>query len=212
MGAPIEPGETWRMTVLGHPVPQGDLTGRPLMKKGGGGPVVGQGGRPIVVQAHTNAKALKPWRQDVAMTAVASGWPGMGVGELDEALFVRLTFYVSRPDSHFGTGRNAGVLKDSAPLYPERSGADSDKLARSVLDSLTGIIWKDDKRIVTLPVRKRYGTPERLELAVRRPRARTVGDLRRLRDMNPLLADELADELQLDLFAAAHAAAEAVPA
>lgn len=195
------------MTVLGHPVPQGDLTAMPLMKRGGGGPVVGKGGRPIVNQVHANAKALKPWRQEVAMTAVANGWPSMGAGELDEALIVRLTFYFARPLSHFGTGRNAGVLKDSAPLYPETTGADGDKLARGVLDALTGFVWKDDKRIVTLPVRKRFGTPERLELAVRRPRARTVGDLRALRDLNPLEADALADALQLDLFAAAAAVA-----
>lgn len=136
------------------------------------------------------------------MSAVAAGWPAMGFGELDEALVVQITFYFTRPDTHFGTGRNAGVIKDSAPLYPEKTGGDLDKLTRAVLDALTGIVWKDDKRIVTLPVRRRYGPQERMVLTVRRPRARTIGDLRRLRDLNPLVAEAIADELQLDLFAA----------
>lgn len=209
MNAPIEPGETWRMTVVGHPSPQGDLTARPLMRKSEKGlvPVIGKGGRPIVKQVHSNKDVLHPWRGDIAQTAVAMGWPGLGVAALDEALLVRITFYFTRPDGHFGTGRNAGVLKDSAPLYPEKTGADLDKLARAALDALTGLVWKDDKRIVTLPLRRRYALQERMEIAVRRPRAQTIGDLRRLRDMNPLLADAMADELQLDLFAAAKAVA-----
>lgn len=202
MNAPIQPGETWRLEVKGRPIPQGDLTAMPLMKRGSRAPVLGKGGRPIVNQVHSNAETLKPWRQEVAMSAVAAGWPAMGVAELDEALIVQVTFYFTRPESHFGTGRNAGVIKDSAPLYPERTGGDVDKLARAVLDSLTGIVWKDDKRIVTLPVRRRYGPQERMVLTVRRPRARTVGELRRLRDLNPIVADAIADELQLDLFAA----------
>lgn len=205
MNPPIGPGETWRLEVKGRPTPQGDLAPQPIMRRTPGGklvPVIGRGGRPVVKLRHANDKALKPWRQEVAMMAVAAGWPAMGVAELDEAMIVQITFYFTRPDTHFGTGRNAGVLKDSAPLYPEKTGGDVDKLARGVLDALTGIVWKDDKRIVTLPVRRRYGPQERMVLTVRRPRARTVGDLRRLRDLNPLVAEALDRELQLDLFAA----------
>jgi Holliday junction resolvase RusA-like endonuclease len=202
MEPPIKPGETWRLTVYGRAVPQGDLTAMPLMKRGTKQPIIGKGGRPIINQVHSNAKALKPWRQEVAMTAIASGWPGAGIAAIDEALIVGITFYFARPDGHYGTGRNAGVLKDSSPLYPEKTGGDLDKLARATLDSLTGIIWHDDKRIVTLPVRRRYGTPERAVISVRRPRARTVGELRELRGVDPVGAEALADELQLDLFAA----------
>jgi len=201
MEPPIAPGETWRMTVLGKPHPQGDLSAMPIQRRDGS-PVLGKGGRPIINQVHSNQKTLKPWRGEIAQTAVACGWPGMGLAAIDEALIVRLDFYFARPASHYGTGRNAGVLKDSAPLYPEQSGSDVDKLARAVLDALTGIVWKDDKRIVTLPLRRRYGAQERLELSVRRPLVRTVGDLRRMRDLNPLAAESLAAELQLDLLAA----------
>lgn len=200
MECPIKPGETWRMRCVGRPVPQGDLTAFALTRRDGS-PVIGKGGRQIVNQTHSNAKALKPWRNDIAEQAIKTGWPGLGVCALDEAVVVQLTFFFTRPASDFGTGRNAGVLKDGALLYPEKTGGDLDKLTRSVLDALTGIVWKDDKRIVTLRPRRRYAGQEAVEVAVRRPMVRTVGELRRLRDLNPLLADALAAELQLDLFA-----------
>lgn len=190
------------MTVIGHPVAQGDLTAMPLMKRGTRAPVIGKGGRPIINMVHSNAETLKPWRNEIAQMAVANGWKAMGLDALDEAVILRLTFYFSRPAAHFGTGRNAGVLKDSAPLYPEASGSDIDKLSRAVMDGLTGIVWKDDRRVVTLAPRRRYGTPERVEIAVTRPRIRTVGELRRLRDMNPLLAAAFDADLQLELFGA----------
>lgn len=44
---------------------------------------------------------------------------------------------------------------------------DTDKLCRSVLDSLTGVGYEDDAQVVSLVGRKRYGTPERTEVIVR---------------------------------------------
>lgn len=175
------------------------------MRKDGDGiarPVLGKGGRPIVNMTEQNRDRLKPWRSHVAETAVFEGWPGLGLAMLDEAVKVQITFFFPRPDGHYGTGRNAGVLKDSSPLYPEKTGEDLDKLARACLDALTGIVWKDDRRVVTLPIKRRYSPQARMEMKITRPRARTIGDLRRLRDLNPVAAEGIANELQLDLFAA----------
>ena len=36
---------------------------------------------------------------------------------------------------------------------------DIDKLARSVLDALTGILWRDDSQVVSLTVTKQYAAP-----------------------------------------------------
>ena len=44
---------------------------------------------------------------------------------------------------------------------------DTDKLARAVLDSLTGVGYEDDAQVVSLYARKLYGTPERTEVRVR---------------------------------------------
>lgn len=194
MDAPIQPGETWHVTVPGRPVPQGDLSAMPLMRHGK--PVLGQNGRPIINVTHQNDARLKPWRAVVASAVTDAGWPALGLAALDEPLAVRMVFYYDRPDAQYGTGRNESRLKDSAELYPTRSGADVDKLQRAVLDALTGVIWKDDKRIVSCVARRRYGVP-RLELYVRRMRVRTMGDLRELRGAEPDLADVLAGQLQI---------------
>lgn len=66
---------------------------------------------------------------------------------------VQLTakFYFARPKGHFGTGRNASVLKPSAPLWHSQS-PDLAKLMRSLEDGITGAIWRDDKQV------QQYGT------------------------------------------------------
>ncbi len=44
---------------------------------------------------------------------------------------------------------------------------DTDKLARAVLDSLTGVAYEDDAQVVTIIARKQYGSPESTEVIVR---------------------------------------------
>lgn len=72
------------------------------------------------------------------------------------AVGVRITARFPRPKSHFGTGRNAGVLKDWAPhwvIVP----TDGDKIARLVNDALTiaGVV-ADDAIVALLRVEKVY--------------------------------------------------------
>jgi Holliday junction resolvase RusA-like endonuclease len=53
-------------------------------------------------------------------------------------------FYLPRPGGHFGTGRNAGLVKNSAPLWPAVK-PDLDKLERAVFDSLESAgVWGND--------------------------------------------------------------------
>jgi Holliday junction resolvase RusA-like endonuclease len=65
---------------------------------------------------------------------------------------------VERPKAHYGSGRNADKLKDSAPAFPLGK-PDVDKLSRGVMDALTGIIFRDDSCVVTKRASKRYGRP-----------------------------------------------------
>lgn len=74
-------------------------------------------------------------------------------------LILKLTFFQRRPNGHYGTGRNAGRLKDSAPEYPTTK-PDLTKLTRAVEDALTGIVWKDDSQVVKQDTRKLYCGPE----------------------------------------------------
>lgn len=136
------------LTILGHPEPGGSKTAIPM--KRGNGYVHDSSGRPIVQVVDANPKA-KTWKKKVAKQAMEQY-----TGELlTGPLIVSMDFHVCRAKGHFGTGANARMLKDSAPLYPD-SKPDSLKLARAVEDALTGIVWEDDAQTVDLVITKRY--------------------------------------------------------
>jgi crossover junction endodeoxyribonuclease RusA len=66
----------------------------------------------------------------------------------DKPMEVVLTFYFPRPQSHYGTGRNAHILKPSAPDYPTKP-PDIDKLMRAIFDGATDAgLWLDDAQVV----------------------------------------------------------------
>jgi crossover junction endodeoxyribonuclease RusA len=96
-------------------------------------------GRAIVTSTN---KALKPWRAAVAETAIANGWTGAEL--LDGPVAVSTVFVLQRLASHFG----AKGLKASAPAFPHTSGGDLDKLERAIFDALTGLVYRDDRRVV----------------------------------------------------------------
>jgi len=112
-------------------------------------------GRAVMVES--SAK-VRPWRQDVVAAALEELGRVLGRPAFMGPVGVDLTFRFTRPKSHYGTGRNAGVLKDSAPKFPtSRALGDADKLARSTLDALvTAGVLADDSLVVDLNVRKRY--------------------------------------------------------
>ena len=109
-----------------------------------------------------SSKRSYPWK---AAVAAAAGEAMNGGGLLEGPLFLELVFFAPRRASHFGTGRNAGVLKASAPDYPTKK-PDVLKLARAVEDALTGVVYRDDAAIVVERLEKRYGEPARVEVFV----------------------------------------------
>jgi Holliday junction resolvase RusA-like endonuclease len=84
---------------------------------------------------------------------------------LDVPLAIEFTFFRPRNQGDFGTGRNAGTVKASAPAYPATR-PDLLKLARAVEDALSGIVYRDDAQIVQENLRKDYGEPERVEVII----------------------------------------------
>lgn len=133
-------------SVFGIPGPQGSKKAIPLSKgKGAARVYTGK-----VSMVESSAK-VKPWRSDVRIAALANG-----AESIEGAVTVSITFYLPRPEGHYGTGRNAGTLKPSAPLYPAVK-PDVDKLVRSTLDALTSAgVYTDDARVVDLHTGKRY--------------------------------------------------------
>lgn len=117
-------------------------------------------GHGIMVES---SKAVGPWREAVRTeTQRVMKLPGpegaWGV-PLAGPLCVRLFFRLSRPKSHYRTGRNAHLLRDSAPAYPAVK-PDGDKLERAVWDGLTaGGAYGDDSQIVQWSGYKVYGQP-----------------------------------------------------
>ena len=145
--------------VLGQPAPQGSKKAFAL-KKGGA-----YTGRVAVVEQLD--KRIKSWRQAVLdeaskvvqWMAAPQSFGGIARGPLDGPLIVRMIFYLPRPQGHYRTGRNAHLLRDSAPAYPT-SRPDTGKLARSTEDALTDAgIWRDDALIVDSILAKRYADP-----------------------------------------------------
>ncbi len=84
---------------------------------------------------------------------------------IDEPIALTVLFFLSRPKGHYGTGKNTGQLKSSAPLWAAKR-PDLDNLTKFILDSLNGVFWRDDSVICTLAVFKRYDKKPRTEVLV----------------------------------------------
>lgn len=131
--------------VAGAPVPQGSKT-----KTRWGG-------------IREDNPRTKPWRDAVASDAMAA----LNGGDLLLGpVFVDVSLVIARPQSHFGTGRNAGVLKPSAPYWCTTR-PDADKVARAIGDALAGVLYRNDGQVAVWAIRKYYGEPTRAEITVR---------------------------------------------
>lgn len=137
--------------LLGKPQPKGSKRALPA----GGQP----GARPIVVD--TNPKA-KPWQSAIH---VKSREAMHGATLMHGPVACSINVYLKRPKSHFGTGRNADKLKDSAPQRPITV-PDYSKVIRTVEDGMQGSVYVNDSQIVTHVGGKYYGNPERIEVVV----------------------------------------------
>ena len=71
------------------------------------------------------------------------------------ALCMSLTFYIPRPKSHYGTGKNRGVLKKSVPEYVITR-PDIDNYIKFILDAMNGLYFKDDSQICMISAVKKY--------------------------------------------------------
>lgn len=134
-------------TADGTPAPQGSKTAIPAKTKAGV-----YTGKVSLVES---SKALKPWREVVAAAARAA--KGSWLVTVPEGpVILTIEFRFQRPKGHYGTGRNAGKLKDWAPAY-HLTKPDIDKLERGILDALTMAgVYKDDSQAVSVTAWKAY--------------------------------------------------------
>ena len=93
--------------------------------------------------------------RNVVIGALAAAWGGKP--PIEGPVAVQLRFFYARPQDHYGTGRNDGILKDWAPYWPASKQDDVDKSARLVNDALVyaGVLC-DDGQVCVLRAEKRY--------------------------------------------------------
>ena len=148
-------------------------------------------GRIVVNTTDANPKS-QGWKATVKASA---GIQYLGP-VLRGPLAVEFIFYRTRNKGDFGTGRNEGIVKDSAPAYPTKK-PDALKLARAVEDALTGVLWLDDAQIVDEHIGKRFGEEARVEVRVYPLAEQTVLDLVSAGQMEPQKPAERFEQMSL---------------
>lgn len=138
-------------TVFGLPQPAGSKKAFPIRRAGGKLGVA-------VTDANPEAKM---WKNAVTSAAIAAFRGDLLTGPL----VLECIFYMPRPKGHYGSGKNTGKLKRTAPTYPIVK-PDTLKLTRGTEDACTGIVWRDDSQVVVLRSRKFYGHPTRCEVTI----------------------------------------------
>ena len=128
---------TFRCIVRGTPAPQGSKRH------------VGHG---VMVES---SKRLPAWRTLVTDEAWAARH---GAPTILGPVRLVVTFGFRRPRGHFGTGRNAEILRAGAPPYPTgRNIGDLSKHIRAVEDALTDAgVWNDDDQVVAIMASKEW--------------------------------------------------------
>ncbi|GAB2714792.1 RusA family crossover junction endodeoxyribonuclease [Streptomyces bullii] len=126
------------LTVHGTPGPQGSKT------------------RNAAGAMYESSAKVKPWREAVKHAALDALAHDEAWQPLCEAVLLEVVFTLRRPKGHYGTGRNAGVVKASAPQLPTGK-PDTDKLLRSTQDALkdAGVLL-DDSVVTDTSAAKRY--------------------------------------------------------
>lgn len=147
-----------RFFANGLPKPQGSKTGFPITRKDGS-----RG----VAMTESAGEPLKLWRTQITKAA-KDAITQTGIHYRGQPVALSITFYLPRPKSHYGTGRNAGLVKESAPTL-HTTKPDGDKLTRAVMDALTNAgAYTDDSWVVTANYWKSYAdaTPEGASIMV----------------------------------------------
>ena len=94
---------------------------------------------------------VKPWRVDVKYAAAKSVGPDW---DTKRAVAVDITFNFLQPKSHYTTKCKPSCNWTQFPIG--RNKGDIDKLCRSTLDALTGVLFDDDAQVVLLKANRQW--------------------------------------------------------
>jgi len=72
-------------------------------------------------------------------------------------------FHCTRPKAHFKTGKNAGQLKPTAPIWCQTR-PDIDNYLKFIMDCANKILFNDDSQVVKVEMSKTYSISPRVEI------------------------------------------------
>ncbi len=131
------PGPYIEFWVYGTPAPQGSRK-----------PMISPKGKPYHIES--SGKTLKPWRQDIARTAMAAR-TAHGFSLVDEgAVELHVRFELPRPKA---------LRKRPSQLDDAAKRPDVDKLLRGLMDAIKGVLYADDSQVVSVYAQKRVAEP-----------------------------------------------------
>ena len=73
----------------------------------------------------------------------------------ENEIYLYIKFYMKRPKSHYGTGKNSNIIKSSAPETHIKK-PDLSNMIKLIEDSFNGMFYKDDSQITHLTAVKEY--------------------------------------------------------
>jgi len=137
--------------VYGSPVAQPRQRHTPLMRDGK--PVIGRGGRPVVVNYTPKTSPANQWKSDVKTSAVVEarldGW-GLPSGPIRADIAI----YFPRPEYMMKKKFADGPI-------PHTKKPDRDNVEKGILDALKGVVFIDDGQICAGEVRKFYAEKDK---------------------------------------------------
>ena len=132
--------QVYQFHVPGRPAPKGSTHAFAVKA---GGKYTGQ-----TITRPNNSETLYAWQARVTSAAQAVG---MTPGRKGAGVRIEVLFKFQRPASHLD---KHGSPRKSAPYIVGRP--DLDKLARALLDGLTGVAYEDDAEVIELIAKKTW--------------------------------------------------------
>jgi len=100
--------------------------------------------------------SFMPTKTRKYMNRVASAFNLTGAQMIIGAVSLNITEYRNRPQYHYGTGRNEGLIKGQYKQVFCTTKPDCSNTMKSIEDALNGLAWKDDAYVVDVTHCKRY--------------------------------------------------------
>lgn len=84
---------------------------------------------------------------------------------ITDPIMIEVTFYMSRPQGHYKTGKNSSMLKDSAPEW-HTAKKDLDNMVKFCTDAMNKVFYRDDSQICSIVAKKLYSERPRTDITI----------------------------------------------